>query len=360
MAQENIKLTKTIYSTKSTDGIIDRSFSEFFKTKDPVNLDRFFAIYGELFYDIPKTGDKSHTSVIRQSTDYIKNYIDPRDEQIDLLTDRIVELELLINKPIEEHPFYSNGTLISLDVNNNGNPDDDNAHYMDKGVKRRIMGGSTGDVFIALKASLGYPNSATDGDMVKIVPQSVFNSITSGPQLGIEDLSGQTAAEELEQQSNLLSDITISDWKEELKSLMESYNNGTPHKFKLKLLTKIRSEFEREGNMESLSYKYYLDATQGFTQEDKDNGRVLLGIVNPKLLKSRQTLAILKRIWDTRDSSSALNLYNILPKNIDSNGGLMLDKDGNPYTQNPLTEAEVEVFSGWNHGRDLFEGAFEL
>ena len=75
MAEENIKLTKTIYSTKSTDGLVDRSFSEFFKSKDPINVDRFFSIYEELFYDIPKAGEKSHTSVIKQSTDYIKNYI---------------------------------------------------------------------------------------------------------------------------------------------------------------------------------------------------------------------------------------------------------------------------------------------
>ena len=134
MAQENIKLTKTIYSTRSTDGIIDRSFSEFFKTKDPVNLDRFFAIYGELFYEIPKTGDKSHTSVIKQSTDYIKNYIDPRDEQIDLLTDRIIELELLNSSTtiVEEHPFFSNGTLISVDSNDDGKPDWGKIYYMDK------------------------------------------------------------------------------------------------------------------------------------------------------------------------------------------------------------------------------------
>ena len=65
MAEENFKLTKTLYSIKSTDGLIDRSFSEFFKTKDPINLDRFFSIYGELFYDIPKTGTKSHTSIIK-------------------------------------------------------------------------------------------------------------------------------------------------------------------------------------------------------------------------------------------------------------------------------------------------------
>ena len=44
MAQENIKLTKTIYSTKSADGLVDRSFSEFFKSKEPVNVDRFFSM----------------------------------------------------------------------------------------------------------------------------------------------------------------------------------------------------------------------------------------------------------------------------------------------------------------------------
>ena len=67
MAQEKIKLTKTIYSAKSTEGLIDRSFSEFFKTKNPVDINKFFSLYNELFYEIPKQGDKSHESIIKQS-----------------------------------------------------------------------------------------------------------------------------------------------------------------------------------------------------------------------------------------------------------------------------------------------------
>ena len=134
MAKENIKLTKTIYSTKSTEGLVDRSFSEIFKTKDPIDLSNFFSIYGELFYDIPKTGKNSHTTIIKQSTDYIKNYIDPKEEQIALLTERIAELEEELNTPEEEHPFYANGTII-------GQSDKPYiCYYMDRGKRRSIQG----------------------------------------------------------------------------------------------------------------------------------------------------------------------------------------------------------------------------
>ena len=74
MANENIKLTKTLYSTKSTQGIIDRSFSEIFTTNEPVNTDKFFSLYNELFYDIPKFGNNSHNSIIKQSNNYLKNF----------------------------------------------------------------------------------------------------------------------------------------------------------------------------------------------------------------------------------------------------------------------------------------------
>lgn len=98
MAEENVKLTKIIYSAKSIDGLVDRSFSEFFKTKDPITVDRLFSIYDEIFYEIPKTGEKSHTTLIQQSQDYIDDYIDPRDDQIELQSQRIAELELQISE----------------------------------------------------------------------------------------------------------------------------------------------------------------------------------------------------------------------------------------------------------------------
>ena len=363
MAEENIKLSKTIYSTKSTDGLLDRSFSEFFKTKDPVNLDRFFSVYNELFYDIPKMGKKSHTSIIKQSQDYIKNYIDPRDEQITLLTERIAELEELLNTSEEEHPFFTNGTLIGLDENvnddgtiGNGHPDDYKIYYMDNGKRRKVKGGAPGEIFQALKASLGYLNTATTGDIVKIIPKVVLEGITEGSQLDIEDVTGQTAAQQLESQLSQLSDIQVDDWRQELNNLIQPIENGSVQDeiIYINLLrSKIISEFQREGELESLAWKYQLDISQGFTQEEKDNGEILLTAVRPKLLKSRQTLAILKRIWDKKTNFPDINFDEILPSSYS-------DSSGNKAISNPLTEEEVEgAYGGWDEGRALFQGVLE-
>jgi len=364
MAQENIKLSKTIYSIKSTDGIIDRSFSEFFKTKDPVNLDRFFDMYSELFYDIPKRGDKSHKSIIKQSQEYINDYFDERDETIDTLTERIIELEeeLTLTDIVNEHPFYSNGTLIATDDNGNQNPDDDNVFYMDRGVRRKVAGGSNGDVFQGLKGALGFGNDAGDSQMVSIVPRVIFDGITEGPHLEVNDLIGITDNFETEQQ--IVSDVRIQDWSVELQHLIRPITNGSISKERgyVNLLKyKIKKEFEKEGQLESLTWKFTLDAEQGFTQQERDNGLILKEQARAKLLKSRQTLAILKRIWDKKSNFPDINFDEILPRTIIESGEKGSDPTKQTATQlNPLTEDEVDkAFSGWDEGRNLFLGVLE-
>jgi len=338
MAQKNIKLTKTIYSTKSTDGIVDRSFSEFFKTKDPVNIDRFFSIYGELFYNIPKEGERSHTSIIKQSTDYIKNYIDPRDEQITILNERIVELEEIINTPndIQEHPFYSNGSLIAHEDYHYS------PYYMDRGVKRSVKGGIEGKVFQALKASLGFNDDTDNYSIVLKVPGIIIEGISEGPILDIEDLTGQTNLSEIDQQ--LISDTIVKNWSIELRDITKfEQKSGSKTEFITLLKNKIISEFEREATLESLSWKYYLDATKGFTQEEKNNGEKLLSQINPKLLKSRQSLAILKRIWDKKENFPNIKFNEILPS---------------PQNGPDLTEEETNVaYDGWEEGITFYKQA---
>jgi len=131
----NIQLNKKVYGAKSAGDIIDKSFSELFKTKEPVNVERLFSLYNELFYDISKEGDNSHTTFIQRSTDYIRDYIDPKDAQIDALIDRIEDLEEeLANDNDQEHPFFSNGTFISSD------PTEAAIYIMDGGRKRSIKG----------------------------------------------------------------------------------------------------------------------------------------------------------------------------------------------------------------------------
>ena len=108
----NIKLNKKLYGAKGARDIIDTSFSELFKTKEPVNIDRLFKIYDEVFFDIPSVGLKSHTSLIQKSLAYLRNYIDPKDAEIDALIDRIEVLEEeLANNNDQEHPFFSNGSF---------------------------------------------------------------------------------------------------------------------------------------------------------------------------------------------------------------------------------------------------------
>lgn len=361
MAEKNLKLVKTIYSTKSTDGIVDRSFSEFFKTKDPVDIDRFFSIYGELFYDIPKEGERSHTSVIKQSTDYVKNYFDPRDEEIRLLTDRIIELEEQLNnipevpediepelpEEIKEHPFYSNGTLIAHE-DSHWSP-----YYMDRGVKRLVQGGIDGNVFRALKASLGHPESTDNYSIVLKIPGIVFEGLTRGPNLDIEDLTGQVDTLKTEQKR--ISSITTDNWKIELKDITEyRQTNSVESTFNFidLLKAKIKSEFEQEELLESLSWKYDLEAKNGFTEEDKRNARVLREQLSPKILKTQQTLAILKRIWDKKENYPNIKFDEILPE----------PKRGPNDTtaKNQLTREEVQkTFSGWDEGRKIFEGALD-
>ena len=74
MAEENITTSKVVYGAQSANESINRSFTELFKTKDPVNISRFFSMYDELFYNIPQTGDQSHTTLIDKSQDYVNNY----------------------------------------------------------------------------------------------------------------------------------------------------------------------------------------------------------------------------------------------------------------------------------------------
>ncbi len=362
MAEENVKLTKTIYSTKSTDGLVDRSFSEFFKSKDPVNIDRFFSIYEELFYDIPKTGEKSHTSVIQQSQEYINNYFDPRDDQITTLTERIIELENELATPANEHPFYSNGTIISTDNDGGGQLDGDNVHYMDRGKKRKILGGTEGPVFEALVASLGFSYNSPASDIVKVIPQVVMDGIDEGSLLELRDLTGQTAKEELEEQTNLLASITVNNWKQELNDIVQPIEDGSISSEILYinlLKNKINNEYSREGSLESQTWKYYQDSINGFTEEEREVGRKLYEIALPKLNKSRQTLAILARIWKERTNFPNINFNSILPQTIVNNQGEIVGDKSGATQVNPITDIELQAFASGDKGRDLFPGVLE-
>ena len=111
---EIIELQKIHYGASSVSELLDRSFNEITKTRDNKSPENFFNLYHQLFYNIPKDGKQSHTSLIEESTDYIGGYKDPKGEKVNQLIDRVIELEQQSIESEQEHPLFRNGTAIRL------------------------------------------------------------------------------------------------------------------------------------------------------------------------------------------------------------------------------------------------------
>ena len=317
MAEENIKTSKIVYGAQSANEFIDRSFTELFKTKDPVNLNRFFSMYNDLFYNIPKTGDQSHTTLIDKSQDYVSNYQNPLQVEVDSLREEVIRLTEQLNEVEEENPFYPNGTMLSR-MKDDGDPQAHDIYYMDRGLARRLVGAYDGDVFIALKASLGYPSSTRFRDIVLAVPESIIDGLDKGPRMDIEDIAypgakneEQRLEENIAQQNQISIDNIKSNswWNVYFNSGVGVYNvnnlldNGLPS-----IRNAIRNAWRQEKQIEVLRNEYLLDIKYGYTEEERTNGQLLLdqllgnisstgrGSYN-KLNAIRDTVVRYRRMW---------------------------------------------------------------
>jgi len=110
-----VNLEKKVYNNKKTIDFMNTSFSELIKSNPNYTISKFFEVYNNLFYDIPKTGDKSHHSLIVQSQEYINGYEDPKEKVleklIELLEKKDEEFNLKENPEPKENIFYPNGTF---------------------------------------------------------------------------------------------------------------------------------------------------------------------------------------------------------------------------------------------------------
>ena len=86
---ENVTFAKQVYNKGQYPKIIDTSFKQLGvksiqqQIESKPTLEQFFEMYNELFYEIPETGDNSHTYIIEKSSGYI-NYEQNLDEIIAL------------------------------------------------------------------------------------------------------------------------------------------------------------------------------------------------------------------------------------------------------------------------------------
>ena len=100
MANE-IKIQKKVYDPKTFNKVVDRDFKTFAQPADvetEVTVEEFFAIYDDLYFEIPLEGDsRSHQFLVTKSSellDYEKDTsdIEPLLDEIALLRQQILTL----------------------------------------------------------------------------------------------------------------------------------------------------------------------------------------------------------------------------------------------------------------------------
>ena len=86
----DIIFNKTIYSRNLFEKNIDTDFNELSTAQSSVNVEQFFNLYNEVFYDIPKEGENSHTTIVQTSLEFLDDYKNPLQDLVDA---QAIELE---------------------------------------------------------------------------------------------------------------------------------------------------------------------------------------------------------------------------------------------------------------------------
>lgn len=104
-----IPIEKQVFNKEQYEKVIDTQFHQFFnqQTAEPTptfTLDDFFALYEQLFYQIPKEGDtNSHMYIIQKEADYLGIIIDQSDiqallDEITLLRQQVLDAQTALNE----------------------------------------------------------------------------------------------------------------------------------------------------------------------------------------------------------------------------------------------------------------------
>ena len=111
--QTKVNLNKEVYNKEQYEQVIDTSFTQLvdplIANAEPTlpTVEEFFQDYNDLFFEIPKTGDNSHETLIVQSTEYI-NY-SPISEELQALTEEITSLREQLLEARQQLADLANG-----------------------------------------------------------------------------------------------------------------------------------------------------------------------------------------------------------------------------------------------------------
>ena len=111
--KQQVSLNKEAFAKRQYEQVIDTSFTQLgveqtvLTENTTPTVDEFFQYYNELFFEIPKTGDNSHETLIVQSTDYID--YEPMNEEITALTEEITSLREQLLEARQQLADLANG-----------------------------------------------------------------------------------------------------------------------------------------------------------------------------------------------------------------------------------------------------------
>ncbi len=169
-----LPLNKKIYNNKETTDYLNSSFDDIIKSKPKINTKHFFEAYKDLFYNIPKEGNKSHHALINQSQEYLDDYKDEFADQILQLNNTIERLDtILVNKQAiikAEDPFYPNNTLLKFENEANPLP----VYIMQNAGKRKI---TNGDTLQTIKKALGHSYDTPTDELCQKLDLNALNNI---------------------------------------------------------------------------------------------------------------------------------------------------------------------------------------
>ena len=126
MEEKKVDLLRNVYDKIQYSKTIDTSFRELGVTsisedlENQPSVEEFFALYNELFYDIPPNGStNSHEFVVRQSGNYIG--FERRAEEIEALQLEISQLRTDLLAAQIANVEVTTGQKLNIDLENLGN-----------------------------------------------------------------------------------------------------------------------------------------------------------------------------------------------------------------------------------------------
>jgi len=183
----SLNINKEAYNKEQLTSLIDIEFKEFLST-NKFDINQFFNIYNELYYNIPIEGSNSHTTLVERSNDMLENgyFEDERNE----LLEKIKELEEKIDElegADDEHPIFLNGSFVAA-IN------EPTIFYMDSGKARPLQNMNIFRTLVRARDPIQRGLSDKDfsgADHVLRMTPGELGNIPKGRSYGFNDLSGK-------------------------------------------------------------------------------------------------------------------------------------------------------------------------